>query len=263
MRDEWVTRAACAGTSPDVFFPPADRTGWSPAPARAICDGCPVKVECLTAAVDRREPSGIWGGAGTALLRDMRRHRHDATHAYTADCGCLWCAAVTRHFAWLARKVAGDATLVHRESNGPRITHGHRSSYARGCRCARCYVAGRSMRGLLRLCGLDVPSWWDATLGPGHGYDRFTAADDVAAARAAFAAQLGPVLAAARRAAGLDLQATREALGALRVHATVDRLAMVESGAGDGGLNPGELAALAVVYGIDLAAAFGATEAAA
>jgi WhiB family transcriptional regulator, redox-sensing transcriptional regulator len=30
--------------------------------AKALCWGCPVQLACLTAAIERREPTGVWGG---------------------------------------------------------------------------------------------------------------------------------------------------------------------------------------------------------
>ena len=30
--------------------------------AKALCGDCPVRVECLAAALDRQEPWGVWGG---------------------------------------------------------------------------------------------------------------------------------------------------------------------------------------------------------
>ena len=45
--------------SPDLFF--ADR----PQPleqAKMLCRSCPVQEWCLTTALDRREPYGVWGG---------------------------------------------------------------------------------------------------------------------------------------------------------------------------------------------------------
>ncbi|GCD40853.1 transcriptional regulator WhiB2 [Streptomyces paromomycinus] len=72
----WQRRAACRGQDPDLFFP----KGWGALyhaqieRAMAICDGCPVRAACLSAALTMEhgksiaERAGIWGGA-TALER--------------------------------------------------------------------------------------------------------------------------------------------------------------------------------------------------
>jgi WhiB family redox-sensing transcriptional regulator len=44
---------------PELFF------AESPADvelAKSLCRGCPVRVECLESALERREPWGVWGG---------------------------------------------------------------------------------------------------------------------------------------------------------------------------------------------------------
>jgi WhiB family redox-sensing transcriptional regulator len=47
--------------------------------AKAFCVECPVKQECLAAAIDRREPWGVWGGElfanGKVLAHKRRRGR--------------------------------------------------------------------------------------------------------------------------------------------------------------------------------------------
>lgn len=251
MNDDWMGRAACAGIDPDVFFPPDDRHGWSPGPARAICAGCPVRVECLTAAVDRREPSGIWGGAGTGLLRGLRRTRTDPTHRFRDGCACGWCTAVTAHFVWLTAKVAADPAVPRRDLNGPAVTHGRRSAYGRGCRCARCLLASRPARDILRSCGTDVNPWWDATFGAGHGYSRgVRAAADAQAAQAALAAQVAAVMRTARHATGWRLDEIQVRLVTLGHHVRADRLAMLEEGGGDGVLSLREFRGLTVVLGV-------------
>lgn len=62
----WQTAAACRGANPELFYP---GRGESLAPARAICAGCPVAVEC--AAAGSKELYGIWGGTS----RFDRRNR--------------------------------------------------------------------------------------------------------------------------------------------------------------------------------------------
>ena len=49
----------CRNFDPDLWFAEA------PAElelAKSLCGDCPVRVECLAAALDRQEPWGVWGG---------------------------------------------------------------------------------------------------------------------------------------------------------------------------------------------------------
>ena len=61
---------------PDLWFAehPADLER-----AKALCGGCPVRRECLIAALDRAEPWGVWGGeilqSGMVLARKRPRGR--------------------------------------------------------------------------------------------------------------------------------------------------------------------------------------------
>lgn len=81
---EWRQRAACRGMSPAevdrIFFPPV-KTGRTidATAARAICDPCPVRAECLTYAIEAGEREGIWGGLTPrqrhALAGSRRRER--------------------------------------------------------------------------------------------------------------------------------------------------------------------------------------------
>jgi hypothetical protein len=69
-RPAWQERAACRGMGTERFFPGSD---GSLAPARAVCAGCPVKVECLDYAVDCGETlAGVWAGTS---IRDRRKLR--------------------------------------------------------------------------------------------------------------------------------------------------------------------------------------------
>lgn len=57
--EEWMQDAFCAETDPEAFFP--DKGGTTK-PAKTICSGCAVQVECLEYALTHDERFGIWGG---------------------------------------------------------------------------------------------------------------------------------------------------------------------------------------------------------
>ena len=66
---------SCRGMDPDIFFP--DR-GESLRPAKAVCEDCIVRDECLEFALDNRERFGVWGGTSERERRRLRRARRDA-----------------------------------------------------------------------------------------------------------------------------------------------------------------------------------------
>lgn len=81
----WQWRAACRGEDAHLFFPPAhfergDEKRARERKAKAICAGCPVRMECLEFALRIKEPSGVWGGLNElerrALLRDRANRLH-------------------------------------------------------------------------------------------------------------------------------------------------------------------------------------------
>lgn len=49
----------CRSYDPELFFAesPADVEH-----AKSLCQTCPLRPQCLSAAVERREPWGVWGG---------------------------------------------------------------------------------------------------------------------------------------------------------------------------------------------------------
>jgi WhiB family redox-sensing transcriptional regulator len=83
----WADRAACrdvvAGPDDDVFFAPefedagsnryafAEIRAQRELAALAICDGCPVRAECLSFAVETRQDFGVWGGRTEQQLRRL------------------------------------------------------------------------------------------------------------------------------------------------------------------------------------------------
>jgi WhiB family redox-sensing transcriptional regulator len=60
--------------------------------AKALCTDCPIRRECLAAALDRGEPWGVWGGEilerGTIVARKRPRGRprkDAAAHAKSGE----------------------------------------------------------------------------------------------------------------------------------------------------------------------------------
>ena len=49
----------CRSFDPELFFAesPADVEY-----AKSLCSQCPIRLECLTGAIERQEPWGVWGG---------------------------------------------------------------------------------------------------------------------------------------------------------------------------------------------------------
>ena len=66
----------CHTSDPELFFAEDDATI---AEAKSICGSCPVKTKCLTAALSRQEPCGVWGGEliedGAVIERKRRAGR--------------------------------------------------------------------------------------------------------------------------------------------------------------------------------------------
>lgn len=78
----------CRANNPDLWFADApaelDR-------AKAFCSDCPVKAECLAAALSRREPWGVWGGEiferGAVIPRKRPRGRPRKEDRVAAETG--------------------------------------------------------------------------------------------------------------------------------------------------------------------------------
>lgn len=66
----WQQDALCAQTDPEAFFP---EKGGSTREAKAVCQACQVRAECLEYALANDERFGIWGGLSERERRRMRR----------------------------------------------------------------------------------------------------------------------------------------------------------------------------------------------
>lgn len=62
---DWQLRGACRGMDSALFFHPEQERGAArdgrEARAKAICQRCPVLVECRAHALSVQEPYGVWG----------------------------------------------------------------------------------------------------------------------------------------------------------------------------------------------------------
>ena len=71
-----VGRDLPCADDPELFFAEAPSDVEA---AKALCQGCRIRVACLEGAIERREPWGVWGGElllrGTVVPRKRPRGR--------------------------------------------------------------------------------------------------------------------------------------------------------------------------------------------
>ncbi|MEA2011305.1 MAG: WhiB family transcriptional regulator [Actinomycetota bacterium] len=75
-QEPWYEEAACATYSAEVFFPPSE-IPLAANQAKAICEGCPVREECLSFALETAQAEGVWGGMDAGERRRLRRRVRD------------------------------------------------------------------------------------------------------------------------------------------------------------------------------------------
>lgn len=68
-----MENAACKNADPDMFFPePGGKYHGNVEPAKAVCSGCDIKLECLRVAIVN-EYDGVWGGTTLRERQLMKR----------------------------------------------------------------------------------------------------------------------------------------------------------------------------------------------
>ncbi|MFV6049986.1 WhiB family transcriptional regulator [Streptomyces sp. NPDC056297] len=73
--EEWGERAVCRAADPEELFV----EGAAQNRAKAVCNGCPVRTECLAYALDQRIEHGVWGGTTDRERRALLRRRPTVT----------------------------------------------------------------------------------------------------------------------------------------------------------------------------------------
>ncbi|MGH3411190.1 MAG: WhiB family transcriptional regulator [Streptosporangiaceae bacterium] len=70
----WMSRGACQGEDPELFFPIAANGAavHQISAAKAVCRRCQVRAACLSYGLNTRQ-DGIWGGTTADERRAMRR----------------------------------------------------------------------------------------------------------------------------------------------------------------------------------------------
>lgn len=69
--EPWMDEAVCTSVLDDALFYP--EKGGTARIAKTICQACPVKVECLTYALEHHEEHGVWGGLSANERVRLRR----------------------------------------------------------------------------------------------------------------------------------------------------------------------------------------------
>lgn len=167
--EPWRAKAACRDLDPALWYPQRSDGNPMGRAGKDRCRSCPVVTDCLEHALAKREKQGIWGGASTRRRRVLLVAFLQRAHDFDAGCrnrSCRWCPVVREHLAELAGESDGPVDL-----NGPSATHGRRSTYARGCREARCVFAISAVGTEFDREGWDIPTWWAETFGDADGLE--------------------------------------------------------------------------------------------
>lgn len=71
-KESWRRQGICSHTDPDIWFPEREKITHCKQ-AIELCLQCPVRIECLEAALtSEEEERGIWGGTTTKQRKQIR-----------------------------------------------------------------------------------------------------------------------------------------------------------------------------------------------
>lgn len=79
----WQVDGDCVGLDPDLFFPVRGDNDTANR-AKAICQDCPVRGDCLAYALATTQKHGIWGGQSENQRKATRSARHRARRGTAA-----------------------------------------------------------------------------------------------------------------------------------------------------------------------------------
>ena len=148
----WWRHAVCRHAEADLWFP--DK-GESTVPAKRLCAGCPVRVECLEDALAAGEKFGIRGGKTVRERRmipsggSVCREGHDLTpmDAQDAQGHCIACtnqrAVDDGRVATMVAADAGTCVYGHDLSDGNVWRNGHRPDGRPRVVCKACSLRRR------------------------------------------------------------------------------------------------------------------------
>lgn len=74
----WAARGRCRDMDPDGFFV----QGAGQQSVKALCADCPVRIECLSDALDNRIEYGVWGGMTERERRRVLREHPQVDNWY-------------------------------------------------------------------------------------------------------------------------------------------------------------------------------------
>ena len=84
MELPWMEHGNCLEYPPEVFFP---SDGVGVIAAQRICEGCPVREQCLEYALVERIDHGVWGGASERERRRILKRRRTGAEPVSTDAG--------------------------------------------------------------------------------------------------------------------------------------------------------------------------------